>query len=396
MDQWKPLQPTSIHSASTQSPSVNPYSPPPQATRSAPPAKPHPPISAQSHGSSKRRSLLPSWARGAQNSRYTQAPTIRSGEDPSHNEENDAELGLSRHIGIFPVAVYRRIMMFLSVADLAKVMTLSRAIAHVASDAAIWDSRVSSMRWISLPGVSVIPFESSPSPSSEQTTYRRSSDAASAFQIKLPAYRSLRSYKEALHPYKQSLIASAESPETSLLFTGPASAGSNWGPYEQSALLCNLLRSTLAAPDGPGLYDNTNVLPALLDSEQAAGFLVDILQQSASVLNSQLSDLFKSANDRRSDALRAAKYGATDTDRAVARAEGDLRLFATAIWQLGDEVSNHHSLHPTERSSQQSDDESQLDTPHTDVAQSMWFKSRGSVLDSGIDATLLRPEDNIM
>jgi hypothetical protein len=145
-----------------------------------------------------------------------------------------------------------------------------------------------------------------------------------------PSYRAIKSYKIALRPILESLEAS-DSAEASVLFTTAM-----WGPLEQQALLGNLIRAVLPASSGGG------GLFSMVSAAQSAPHLLgtgtsrpSILLSSTSQLTSQLLSHFTSSRDRRSDALRAAEHGATGIAAAVDRAEGDMRAFAGAIWDLG-------------------------------------------------------------
>lgn len=240
------------------------------------------------------------------------------------------------------------------------------------------------MSWIPVPGVSVLPFDSQTS-IKDTSDSRPSRDIGTFHLSDIPAYRSIKSYTQALRPYRDSLASSPDAPEQSILFSGPAATGANWGPYEQSSLLCNLLRSFAPAPHGPALFDDRPP-SALLDQEDDSTSFHSVLHKSASILSSQLLDLFRSADDRRSDALRAAKYGASGTDKAVSRALGDLRLFATAIWQLGREVSQHTSTSGSDEGrrsdSPASFQQSEPDVSIADAAQAIWFTNRGKLIAS--------------
>lgn len=158
----------------------------------------------------------------------------------------------------------------------------------------------------------------------------------------IEAYQAIKSYKEALQPFVESVVSSADNLEESLIFLGPDASSSAWGAREQSTLLGNLIRCSLPCPAGASLFDVATTKQAVasiddddLDGPQRDASLGAGLLQSASVLRSNLLSMFDASSDKRSDALRAASHGASGTDAAVSRAEGDMRIFAVSLWDLG-------------------------------------------------------------
>lgn len=171
---------------------------------------------------------------------------------------------------------------------------------------------------------------------------------------KIEAYQVLKSYKECLRPFADSVAAGTSNIEESLIFLGPDASSSAWGAREQAALLGNLIRCSLPYPEGAALFDakfskqsaglegqddGVDGNRSIREQSLGAGLL-----QAASVLTSNLLSMFKASSDKRSDALRAASHGASGTDAAVARAEGDMRIFAVSLWDLGQQSARLKAL----------------------------------------------------
>ncbi|CAO1628766.1 unnamed protein product [Parajaminaea phylloscopi] len=444
MESWKPLEPTPRHqhqplsgqaasASSSHEINLDAYAAPPQSTRQAPPAHPHPPAARQG-GNAKRRSFLPSWAsRGtASSSQYASVgggtpskPTIggskvlgQAGVDAAAAEEED-------WVGSLPVAVHARVIGFLQIDDLVRYMTVCRSAASLVAREEVWRARVDRVAWKAVSGVHVAlpagpsdvtstepratapkngpdkldnewgeftgeanihpfsdtgaaaPFDDWPDhpdrhggslangmaslhtaarPASSNTSRSLFSFKAATQRITcldLPSYGLVKSYKAALQPFCESLRASKSDPEESLLFTGPDSFEASWGAIERARMLGNLIRAALPAPQGGGLFssETPDRSPDLAmlgeDDGESAGatpFLVGALARSASLQTSQLLSAFTASSDRRADALKASSYGAKGTEAAVTRAEGDMRVFATALWDLGrdaDRLTRH-------------------------------------------------------
>lgn len=178
----------------------------------------------------------------------------------------------------------------------------------------------------------------------------------------LPSYEVVKSYRAALLPFCKSLEASGDSPENSLLFTGPDSFETSWDAVERSTLLGNLIRAALPFPEGSSILtadlsssgsdaDRHHVLE---DCVETSNSLTASLIRSASLQTTQLFAAFTASADRREDALKASAYGASGTEAAVSRAEGDMRIFAVGIWELGSYESRlaaHASLLRSQRGS---------------------------------------------
>lgn len=397
MDSWKPLQPNSRHAPSVsdayaapaqstrQAPPAHPH--PPAASRpSAPGSKGISLFSWGGRGNASKYAAPPldtssSLSPIASGSKWPSAARRRSGAERTIAEGDEA------FVGNLPATVHAMIADLLDLGDIANYMLSCRRIAHIIAKEDFWHRRARAVQWAHVEGINVesivIQMQRSSSHSqngrnSGQTradpqtfaedeewtdfssakmtgavsgdSFRRlsfstvgsvpasSTNAVFSFSNETsipsgrlsPSYSAVRSYKIALRPILESLEAS-ETAETSVLFTTAM-----WGPLEQQALLSNLIRAVLpASSGGGGLFAMVNAsepAPHLLGTASSRS---STLINSTSQLTSQLLSHFTSSCDRRSDALRAAEHGATGIAAAVNRAEGDMRAFAGAIWDLG-------------------------------------------------------------
>ncbi|CAO1619058.1 unnamed protein product [Sympodiomycopsis kandeliae] len=444
MDNWKPLQPTSVHAQppAQHEHALDAYAPSPLATRPAPPAHPHRtngnPLSA---AAAKRRSLLPAWAGGGPKraSQYAQAPTtLNANEDNTQAASSASETSeWEPIIGIFPAKIHETIAQYLTISDLVNYALVCRAIARIALHQGIWDQRAELIGWQSVPGVAVTvynspgydagnrlslslnsttindekqqqnnnhspPIDGSSHPQGQRPLFSFRTENALPAPWNYPSYQSLKSYKIALRPFRDSLRSSIEAPEGSLLFTGPSAAKSSWGAYEQSTLLGNLLRSIGPPPKGAGLLEFALASSAVIQDDESDP-LDQVLRSTISTLGIQIFDLFRYASDRRSDALKAANYGASGTEEAVARAQGDLRLFACAIWRLGQDTScllrkpsdvvQDAPIDDNEPSGSAADNRLQSVGAR---ALELWLKDRKSLVSSTLSDAAARPEDNMI
>ncbi|PWZ01180.1 hypothetical protein BCV70DRAFT_199540 [Testicularia cyperi] len=173
------------------------------------------------------------------------------------------------------------------------------------------------------------------------------------------AYQTFKRIALALKPFLQSLLFET-SPTSSLVFTDPRISSLT----AQATVVCVLARfvgpnvlGSFSRPDdqhgdrrskevgeGFGFSDDATGLHGQDDHDDQQAYRLRMsIRQAADYLEGVLLSAFEGADARRSDAVKAGSRG-MDVDKAIERAESDMKDHATLIWHLSQATSDTSSL----------------------------------------------------